>query len=932
MGAEYSKLNATYVSGIAFLVGLALLRLKSGTSQQAARALLILRQLLIGAIESIRKNPIMESMVATGIISYLVYSVQDFFKRMFSEIKSMFYCSITVQNTDENYAAIVDYVSRFCARDKSSLVATTKKEKWTIKKWRNRRNGIREKKAPELDLRPTRNLVTSFHYKGHRIFFYRRKGQTITTGWERRPLTMESITLTCFGRDNGILKQLLQEAMVAKLESSSGEISIFVLSSGWLGGWELALQKNPRTKKTVVLDANIADELLHDARTFLKSQKWYSDRGIPYRRGYLLYGPPGCGKTSFTQVIAGELKQDMCMLSLSDKNLDDSRLAANLREAPLNSIILLEDVDAVFVERTSVQKDNNGRVTFSGLLNAIDGVASQEGRMLFMTTNHIEKLDPALVRPGRCDVRVELKKASSMQMREIFLRFFPEDYKMADEFARKLPKFELSMAQLQGHLLEHRSNARLAVERVPKLLQSTKPQATDRMSVYDHLRRVGLEMLSAYFEYHGYHYKDELKSMSSSTVLTWVPELKYEPLTVQKLDHLLKGDEDMTKKQYALAELSTIREAFIAAFPVEYTVVHGEAPPKLRRTASHERHGLLKNESGSDSSPDHERKRSGKVVGKEIEALSKKLCERLSRNGKGVVSVYQLHYLFSMFHDPREVVENAHVLTRPRKDDTKEIKPMTSFEFLKRAGMVQATPVFEKNGVKLAREIFKLKQADLGRYNAPGLNKGLLMTLIKNDKSDANITAGMRTLGRRSVVNKFLMVFPGHLKQAWEFARTVTDDMGRGLVSGIQLKSFLKKYEKDISKASENARKELVDVKVEKLKPPSQPPLSDVWVTRWLKTIGLQKLSPNFLGQGLKHYDDIVAEPILKDEDLKSFGINKIGERRLILRKITKLLGGEGDGLTFVYRASKKTTCYFTAASIIVGLVEKEEEKDKKAN
>jgi chaperone BCS1 len=90
-------------------------------------------------------------------------------------------------------------------------------------------------------------------------------------------------------------------------------------------------------------------------------------------------------------------------------------LATNLREAPMNAIILLEDVDAVFSERSAGK--SAGGVSFSGLLNALDGVASQEGRLFFMSTNHIEKLDPALIRPGRCDVKVELNRASKKQMK-----------------------------------------------------------------------------------------------------------------------------------------------------------------------------------------------------------------------------------------------------------------------------------------------------------------------------------------------------------------------------------------------------------------------------------------------------------------------------------------------------------------------------------
>ena len=96
--------------------------------------------------------------------------------------------------------------------------------------------------------------------------------------------------------------------------------------------------------------------LCNDILKFKASEKWYRDRGIPYRRGYLLYGPPGTGKTSFTQAVAGALKLNICYINLSSGNLDDDDLNNMLTRAPANSIILLEDIDALFVQRESVQK------------------------------------------------------------------------------------------------------------------------------------------------------------------------------------------------------------------------------------------------------------------------------------------------------------------------------------------------------------------------------------------------------------------------------------------------------------------------------------------------------------------------------------------------------------------------------------------------
>jgi len=105
------------------------------------------------------------------------------------------------------------------------------------------------------------------------------------------------------------------------------------------------------------------------------------------------------------------LKLNICYLNLSGDSLNDDSLNRLLNSTPTQSIILLEDIDAIFVGRESVRGAKTG-VSFSGLLNALDGVRSQEGRILFMTTNHREKLDPALLRPGRADYHVLLDNST----------------------------------------------------------------------------------------------------------------------------------------------------------------------------------------------------------------------------------------------------------------------------------------------------------------------------------------------------------------------------------------------------------------------------------------------------------------------------------------------------------------------------------------
>lgn len=162
------------------------------------------------------------------------------------------------------------------------------------------------------------------------------------------------------------------------------------------------------------------------------------NKGVPYRRGYLLHGPPGTGKTSFVQAIAGAMKLNLCYVNLSSDEIDDDNLNRLLSDAPERSIILMEDIDAMFKDRSTMSQQ---KLSFSGFLNALDGVRSQEGQILFMTTNHKDRLDPALLRPGRADVHVNLNYASEKQIKGIFERFYPDEKEKSQEFANKLPVF-----------------------------------------------------------------------------------------------------------------------------------------------------------------------------------------------------------------------------------------------------------------------------------------------------------------------------------------------------------------------------------------------------------------------------------------------------------------------------------------------------------
>jgi mitochondrial chaperone BCS1 len=151
--------------------------------------------------------------------------------------------------------------------------------------------------------------------------------------------------------------------------------------------------------------------------------------------------------------------------------MSDESLRSLIDALPVGAVLLIEDVDCIFKERRGT--DPQTGVTLSGLLNALDGVSSRDGRVLFMTTNHPERLDPALIRPGRVDRKAELGYATPDQARRLFLWFYQgcgvspvELERQAEGFASQVPQGRITMAAIQQHLLRHRHAPEVAAHEV----------------------------------------------------------------------------------------------------------------------------------------------------------------------------------------------------------------------------------------------------------------------------------------------------------------------------------------------------------------------------------------------------------------------------------------------------------------------------------
>jgi chaperone BCS1 len=406
-------------------------------------------------------------------------------------------------------------------------------------------------------------------YNGTVFWFSRTPSlEPVPTGWQNEPFLFENLSIStlAYNKSHDELYQLFQAAMLhAQVDKHMDHTRIYVPKE-W-EGWKVAFARNKRPFNSVVLDGDLSTKMLEDAKSFLSSSLWYQRKGIPFRRGYLLYGPPGCGKSSFVVAMAGQLKLDICVLTLSSPELDDNRLNIKLHEAPMNTIILLEDVDAIFLDRNTPLAKGELRhakgVTFSGLLNAIDGVASQEdGKILFMTTNHIEKLDPALIRPGRCDVKIEFKYASKRQIGTYFHKFYARHAnvdELTEQFMSAVPEksFSITMAALQGHLLENKQNPQRAIDTINKLL-TKKQSESDLVPIEFWLTRLGLSKHIAKFRTERVITVTDLKGASSYALTSLGMKTFGERKRV--LD-MLAGDKD-TVREFQLATKQQIEHVY----------------------------------------------------------------------------------------------------------------------------------------------------------------------------------------------------------------------------------------------------------------------------------------------------------------------------------------------------------------------------------
>ncbi|KAI6680748.1 hypothetical protein NL676_034629 [Syzygium grande] len=270
--------------------------------------------------------------------------------------------------------------------------------------------------------------------------------------------------------------------------------------------WESVPFKHPSTFETLAMDPERKRQIMEDLRDFAAGQAFYQRTGRAWKRGYLLYGPPGTGKSSMIAAMANFLGYDIYDLELTEVH-SNSELRKLLMKTSSKSIIVIEDIDcsvnlsnrskaphapasrsyydpgAADAARGGGGEDgNNNTITLSGLLNFTDGLWSCCGseRIFVFTTNHIDKLDPALLRSGRMDMHIYMSYCSYPALKILLRNYLGSeaedllggDTAAAGKLREAVEKAKMTPADISEVLIKNRRNEERAVGELLEALRA----------------------------------------------------------------------------------------------------------------------------------------------------------------------------------------------------------------------------------------------------------------------------------------------------------------------------------------------------------------------------------------------------------------------------------------------------------------------------
>lgn len=375
-----------------------------------------------------------------AVSSWVGYELRDIPHRVMDFVNSKFKNNIEIYDHNDMYVAFMEWYYHFYPQDFRRIEASIHKK---------HNNGVASYKLIKESLSHTRGVK----YKGHRIFINKNRIDVLKDGLTSSNYKKVNVyNISCY-TSKTILNEMVEEVYNWWVKKQNTSLGLkVVVTDTWYD------QKNiyvPVYKRLDNIYVEGKDELIKDIERFLSKRELYYEYGVKFKRTYALYGPPGVGKTTLVFGVADMLDRPVYYLNPSGFGSDNT-FEEFIGSVPDKSIVLIEDIDVFWTDRKSDGKTN---VSFQSLLNVLDGIHSPNDMIIFVTTNHFDKLDEALTRKGRLDYKMYIGYTT----RKLANKFISEYYKVntydvGADFPDDVPMVDMQHICLRNETIEEFNN------------------------------------------------------------------------------------------------------------------------------------------------------------------------------------------------------------------------------------------------------------------------------------------------------------------------------------------------------------------------------------------------------------------------------------------------------------------------------------------
>lgn len=283
---------------------------------------------------------------------------------------------------------------------------------------------------------------THFFFFKNRLFYFRKE----TLPSQGTHMEKEKITITMFGRDQKKILELIEDF---RYRRPDGELNVYSFGTD---GWYRTATIKRKDLKTVVINAKLKQEIISTIEEFINNPDWYYQRGIPCKETFIFHGKPGTGKTSLIRALSSHFGRNIYQLDIS--MLSGATFGRAIQSVPAGSFVLIEDFDSASAvkkrasdpdekaKKSVLESASSGiappssgfekmleeenRANMSQILNTLDGIVSLDNILIFLSTNKLHEIDPAIIRKGRVDHIHELKYLEDDEIREYAALMYPD--------------------------------------------------------------------------------------------------------------------------------------------------------------------------------------------------------------------------------------------------------------------------------------------------------------------------------------------------------------------------------------------------------------------------------------------------------------------------------------------------------------------------